>query len=175
MFFKMRSAYFVAAMSTVLTVAAVASAKYGAHKSHIAFTATGPLGMGIEGTVEKLAVEEDDKTITFKTSIADVKTGIPQRDSHLKTIIKEHPVKLVLSKDQLDSKPKKGGTVTGSLTLNNKKKDVPVKYDIDGAKHVTATFDFDLTKHGVDKDALCKLGVCAKPNGTVKVTFDLTE
>ncbi len=67
MFFKMRTAYFVAAISSVLTVAAVASAKYAVDAPKIQVHAKGPAGMSIEGVSNTLKVDEDDKTVTFKT------------------------------------------------------------------------------------------------------------
>ena len=74
MFFKMRSAYFVAAISTVLTVAAVASAKYKAQDPKIQVHAKGPAGMSIDGVSNTLKIEQDDKFYKFKTYLNTIDT-----------------------------------------------------------------------------------------------------
>jgi hypothetical protein len=57
---KIRSVYFTAAISAVLTVAAVASAKYKAENPKIVFHAKGPGGLAIEGKSSVLKISEDD-------------------------------------------------------------------------------------------------------------------
>jgi polyisoprenoid-binding protein YceI len=178
MFFKMRSAYFVAAVSAVLSVAAVASAKYKTEKPQIVVHAKGPAGMKIEGKSSKLVIDEDDKTITFKTFLNSIDTGNGQRNTHMQErfeAAKFSDIRLTLDKAAIDTKEKEGKVVDGTLTLHGKTKNgVKVKYDLKG-KHVHAKFDFDVTQHGIDKDQLCAFHVCADPAGWVEVDFDLKD
>src|SRR5436305_30153 len=83
MFFKIRSIYVTAALSAVLTVAAVASAKYKAENSKIVFHAKGPGGLAIEGKSSTLKITEDDKSVTFKTYMNTLDTGIGKRNEHM--------------------------------------------------------------------------------------------
>src|SRR4051812_35902270 len=83
MSFKMRSTYFAAALSAVLTVAAVASAKYKAHDPKILVHPKGPAGMAIEGKSNKLMIDEDDKNVTFKTFLNTIDTDNSMRNKHM--------------------------------------------------------------------------------------------
>jgi polyisoprenoid-binding protein YceI len=175
MFFKMRSAYFVAALSTVLSVAAVASAKYKAQDAKIQVHAKGPAGMKIEGKSSKLVIDEDDKTVTFKTFLNTIDTDNGQRNKHMQERFEadKHPdIKLTIDKDKIDAG--KGGTAPGTLNFHGVSKKVEVKYSVKG-KHVHASFDFDVTNHGVDKEKLCAFSVCAKTDVGVEVDFDLKD
>jgi len=175
MFFKMRSAYFVAALSAVLSVAAVASAKYKAQDAKILVHAKGPAGMKIEGKSSKLVIDEDDKSVTFKTFLNTIDTDNGQRNKHMQERFEadKHPdIKLTVEKDKIDAA--KGGSVPGTLTFHGVAKKVNVKYDVKG-KHVHAAFDFEVTNHGIDKEKLCAFSVCAKSEVAVEVDFDLKD
>jgi len=175
MFFKMRSAYFVAALSAVLSVAAVASAKYKAQDPKILVHAKGPAGMKIEGKSSKLVIDEDDKTVTFKTFLNTIDTGNGQRNTHMQERFEadKHPdIRLTVDKDKIDEK--KGGTVPGTLRFHGMSKKVDVKYDLKG-KHVHAGFNFDVTSHGIGKDQLCAYHVCAESAVAIEVDFDLKD
>lgn len=193
MFFKMRSAYSVAALSAVLTVAAVASAAYKAENASVVVHAKGPLGLNIDGKSSKLIVEETDKSVTFKTFLNTIDTGNGMRNTHMqKRLGHGHNAKgdevemfaitLSVPKDKVDSK--KGGSVTGTLTFHGVSKPVKVDYSIDGSKHVSAKFELNVFDHFPvtpkfsqdEKDKLlCNTGVCAKPEVKVEVSFDLKQ
>jgi hypothetical protein len=193
MFFKMRSAYSVAAISTILTAAAVASASYKAENPSVVIHAKGPLGLNIEGKSTKLIVEESDKSVSFKTFLNTIDTGNGMRNSHMQKRlghgfnsegkdIEIFEIKLSIPKDKVDSK--KGGSVNGTLSFHGVSKPVKVEYSIEGNKHVSAKFEFNVFDHfpvtpkftAKDKDdLLCNTGVCAKPEVKVDVSFDLKE
>lgn len=193
MFFKMRSAYSVAATSAILTVAAVASAAYKAENPSVVVHAKGPLGLNIDGKSSKLVVEETDKSVSFKTFLNTIDTGNGMRNTHMQKRlghghnaegkeIELFAVTLSVPKDKVDSK--KGGSVTGTLTFHGVSKPVKVEYSIDGSKHVSAKFDFNVFDFfpvtpkftAEDKEKLlCNTGVCAKPEVKVEVSFDLKQ
>jgi hypothetical protein len=184
MFFKMRSAYSVAAISAILTVAAVASAKYKAESPKVQMHAKGPAGMSIDGTSSTLNISEDDKTVNFTTFLNTIDTKNSKRNEHMQKRlgyvkkgdkdVEAFEIKLSVPKDKVD--PKKGGSVGGTLTFHNQSKPVTVKYDVSG-KHIHATFGFDVTKHGIAEEDLCfepkTKSICAKTNVEVEVDFDL--
>jgi len=193
MFFKMRSAYSVAAISATLTVAAVASAAYKAENPSVVIHAKGPLGLNIEGKSSKLIVEETDKTVSFKTFLNTIDTGNGMRNTHMQKRlghgynskgdeVELFGITLSVPKDKVDSK--KSGAVSGDLTFHGVTKKVKVDYSIDGSKHVSAKFEFNVFDYfpvtpkfsAEDKDKLlCNTGVCAKPEVKVDVSFDLKE
>ena len=179
MFFKMRSAYSVAAISAILTVAAVASAKYSVEAPKIAVHAKGPAGMSIEGVSNTLKVEEDDKNVTFKTFLNTIDTKNSKRNEHLQERFeakKFGAITLTLAKDKIDSK--NGGSVPGTLNFHGVSKAVTVKYDVSG-KHIKASFGFEVMQHGIKEEDLCfepkTKSICAKNHVDIDVEFDLKE
>ena len=125
MFFKMRSAYFVAAISTVLTVAAVASAKYKAHDPKIQVHAKGPAGMSIDGVSTTLKIEQDDKFYKFKTYLNTIDTKNSKRNDHMQERLeakKYGSIVLSVPASQVDAK--KSGSFKGQLMFHGKEKDV---------------------------------------------------
>ena len=179
MFFKMRSAYFVAAISTVLTVAAVASAKYKAQSPKIQVHAKGPAGMSIDGVSNTLKIDQDDKVYKFKTYLNTIDTKNGKRNDHMQERLEAKKYgEIVLSVPLTLVDPKKSGGFKGQLMFHGKEKEVDVKYSVDG-KHVHATFGFDVTKHGVKEEDLCfepkTKSICAKTHVDVEVDFDLAE
>src|SRR5450432_2876614 len=122
MFFKTRSAHSVAAISAILTVAAVASASYKAENPSVVIHAKGPLGLNIDGKSSKLVVEESEKSVSFKTFLNTIDTGNGMRNTHMQKRlghgfsadgkeIEMFEIKLTLPKDKVSSK--KGGSVDG--------------------------------------------------------------
>jgi len=172
MFSKIRSVYFTAAISAILTVTAVASA-YKASGTKIVFHAKGPGGLAIEGKSSTLKIKEDDKSIIFTTYMNTMNTGIGKRNEHMQKRFKasDFPnIVLTVAKDKAD--PKKSGSVPGSLEFHGIKKSVTVKYSVDG-KHISANFGFNIKDHGITDEDVCEMGVCAKPDVKVDVDFDL--
>lgn len=180
MFFKMRSAYSVAAISAVLTVAAVASAKYKAGNPEILVHAKGPLGLRIDGKSHKLSIEEGEKSVTFRTFVNTIDTGNGMRNEHMqKRLGQILDITLTVPKDKAD--PKKSGSVGGLLNFHGVSKPVTVNYTVDGS-HVNAKFSFNVFDHFPVNDKfskddqdklLCNTGVCAKPGVDVEVNFDV--
>lgn len=179
MLFKMRSAYFAAVLSSVLTVAAIASAKYAAQNPKIQVHAKGPAGMSIEGVSNTLKIEEDDSTIRFRTFLNTIDTKNSKRNDHMQDRLeaKKHgAIVLSVAKSAID--PKKGATVPAKLNFHGVEKDISVKYDVSG-KHIHASFGFDVTKHGVKEEDLCfepkTKSICAKTHVDVEVDFDFEQ
>jgi polyisoprenoid-binding protein YceI len=175
MFSKIRSVYFTAAISAVLTVAAVASASYKPDNTKIVFHAKGPGGLAIEGKSSTLKIKEDDKSVIFTTYMNTLDTGIGKRNEHMQKRFKaaDFPnIILTVSKDKAD--PKKGGTVPGMLSFHGQEKPVKVTYSVDG-KHIKASFNVNIKDHGITDDDVCEMHVCAKPDVAVDVDFDLKD
>jgi polyisoprenoid-binding protein YceI len=175
MLFKIRSVYFTAAISAVLTVAAVASAKYKAESPHIVVHARGAGGLHIEGKSSKLMIDEDDKTVTFKTFLNTIDTGIGKRNEHMQERFqadKFPDITLSVAKDKID--PKGGGTIPGMLKFHGVEKPVSVKYSVKD-KQVEASFAFDIRNHGITDKDVCAFGVCAKPDVSIDVSFSLKD
>jgi len=179
MFFKMRSAYFAAALASVLTVAAVASAKYKAQNPKIQVHAKGPAGMKIEGVSNTLKIDEDEKVVKFKTYLNTIDTKNGKRNDHMQNRFeaKKHG-EIVLSVPRTLADPKAGNTVDGKLRFHGVEKDVKVKYDVSGS-HIHAAFSFDVTHHGINKKDLCfeptTESICAQVLVSVEVDFDLAN
>jgi polyisoprenoid-binding protein YceI len=179
MFFKMRSAYFAAAFASVLTVAAVASAKYKAQNPKIQVHAKGPAGMSIEGVSNTLKIDEDEKVVKFKTYLNTIDTKNSKRNDHMQNRFEGKKYgEIVLSVARTLVDPKAGNTVDGKLTFHGVEKDVKVKYEVSG-NHIHASFGFDVTKHGVKEEDLCfepkTKSICAKTRVDVEVDFDLKD
>ncbi|HKO46905.1 MAG TPA: YceI family protein [Polyangiaceae bacterium] len=179
MFFKMRSAYFVAAISTVLTVAAVASAKYKAENAKIQVHAKGPAGMSIDGVSTTLKISKDDKNYKFKTFLNTIDTKNAKRNDHMQERLEAKKFgEIVLAVPLTLVDPNKGATVPGTLKFHGIEKDVSVKYEVSG-KHIHAEFGFDVKKHGIKEEDLCfepkTKSICAKTHVDVEVDFDLKD
>jgi len=187
MFFKMRSAYSVAALSAILTVAAVASAKYKAEAPKVQMHAKGPAGMSIDGTSSTLNISEDDKSVTFTTFLNTIDTKNSKRNDHMQKRlgfvkgkegkdVQAFAISLSVPKDKIDAH--KGGTVEGTLSFHHQSKPVSVTYTVAG-KHVHAGFAFDVTRHGIAEEDLCfepkTKSICAKTKVEVEVDFDLAS
>jgi polyisoprenoid-binding protein YceI len=175
MFSKIRSVYFTAAISAVLTLAAVASANYKAEKPQITVHAKGAGGLAIEGKSSKLSVKEDDKTVTFTTFLNTIDTGIGKRNEHMQERFQaeKYPdITLSVSKDKIDAKG--GGTIPGTLKFHGVEKPVSVKYTVKD-KQVDASFAFNIKDHGITDKDVCAFGVCAHPDVTVDVHFGLKD
>lgn len=180
MLFKMRSAYFVAAACSILTVTAVASAKYKLQNQQIQVKAYGPGGMEINGKSSNLVLDESDKTLSFKGFLNAVNTGISKRNEHLQERFdakedKYNSVVVTIPKDAIDEKVKTDATVKGTLKFHDQSKPVLVTYSVNEKKHVNASFSFKVTDHGIDAKKLCYMGVCAKETVKVIVDFDLSS
>jgi len=192
MSFKMRSAYFVAAISAALTVAAVASAKYAVDSPKIQIHAKGK-AISLDGVSHTLKIKEDDSNLTFTTYLNTFDTKNAKRNEHMQERVGRKPgkdkdgkdieidlfeIKLAVPKDKVDAK--KGGKVEGQLTFREATKKVPVTYVVTD-KHVHATFDLDVSNYGVKWEKLCldpehpvKL-TCVDPAVNVEVDFDLKD
>lgn len=175
MSFKIRSVYTAAILSAVMTVAAVASAKYSASDVKLTVFAHGPIGFDIKGESKKLDVTEDDKNVNFRAYFNAIDTKNSTRNEHMQKRVGKNQTDVILSIAKSDIEKKKAsGTVKGVLQLNKVKKDVSIAYTYDAAtKKAHGSFAIDIVKDfGVDGEELCNKGICAKPN--VEITADLT-
>jgi len=199
MLFKMRSAYFAAALSTVLTVAAVASAKYSAQSPTVTVHAKGPAGMKIDGESKTLKIDEDDKNVVFRTYLNTIDTKNSGRNKHLQerlgkivkkgkdgkpevddkgqpVLVDHFEIKLTVPKDKIDI-TKGGGTIPGTLSFHAMSKAVTVTYKVGSDKKVHGEFGFDVMQHGIKEEDLCfepkTKSICAKAHVDVEVDFTL--
>jgi len=176
---KIRSFFFTAAASAVFTVAAVAAAKYKIAGPSIAFNASGPGGLAINGKSSSLKISEDDKNITFTTFMNTLDTGIGMRNDHMQEKFeakKFATVVLVVPQSSVDAKDKGDTKFSGKLTLHGVTNSVDGIYKVKGG-HVTAILpDVDVSKYGIKpKEDLCRFGACASPNVKVTVQFDISQ
>jgi polyisoprenoid-binding protein YceI len=175
MLHKIRSIYFTAAISAVLTVAAVASAKYKAESPKIVVHAKGAGGLAIEGKSSKLMISEDEKNVTFKTFLNTIDTGIGKRNEHMQERFQadKYPeITVVIAKDKVDTKG--SGSVPATLLFHGVTKPIVVKYSVKD-KQVEASFGFNVKNHGIEDKDICAFGVCAHPDVLVDVNFGLKE
>jgi hypothetical protein len=158
-----------------LTFALTASAELPTvSKSKVSFHATGPAGLGIDGTGNDVTVEKSGKSVVFKTSVKGMKTGNGMRDGHLNDYldVKTWPhASLSVDEDKL-SGARKGNTISGKFKLHGKAVDKKVKYKVDG-NAVTANFDVNLLDHFEKVPGY--LGVEVKPKVTVEVKFTVKD
>ena len=83
-----------------------------------------------------------------------------------------------VARAELDAANAKG-KLKGALQRAFKTSDVTVKYKVkeDGGKYtiVSASFDFDYTKHVADGKKVCLMLVCVKPTVSITITGGVVE
>ena len=190
MFFKMRSAYFVATLASVLTVAAVASAKYSVTAPKILMKAKGPVGVKIDGESNDLTFIEGETNFIFKTKLSKMDTKNPGRNEHMKTRFEASTfdeITLSVPKDKVDisntPKDKEGNDVPrwvkGTLKFHGiEREKLVIGYTVKD-KRVNAFFTFDVLKHNIPEKNLCfeprTKSICAQKDVELKVEFTVKE
>ena len=164
--------------ATAIAVPAVAIAKHtmkGDGDKHVPmafFTAKLNAGGGIDGKTADISLSDDDNNIVVKVDLGRINTGMKLRNEHFQTKFLKGKKNAVLTVKKADVKGKKSGEVTAKLKLNDKEKDVTVKFskEEDGDRlKVTGSTNTKYTDFGWEK--MCYLGVCVEEG--VKVSADM--
>jgi polyisoprenoid-binding protein YceI len=149
--------------------------------THVAFVATGPAGLSIEGTTSDLKVSSTDASVVVAVPLANLTTGISLRDHHMRDRYLEVPrfpeASLTIARAQLKL-PAKGdqpvqADVPASLTLHGQTHNVSVHYEAhnDGPLSVSGRFHLVMTDFGITVPTY--LGVTVKPDVDVTASFKL--
>lgn len=144
----------------------------------MSFHATGPGGLGIEGTGNDVTVREQDKVVHVSVGLATLKTGIELRDRHMKEKYLETPkyprAELTVAKSKL-SLPGEGDA-EGSLTLHGVTRPIRVHYVAKGTDKelsVSGTLKLNIKEFGIEVPSY--LGVTVKPDVNVAVRFGAVD
>ncbi len=148
----------------------------------ITFSATGTVGLKIEGNTTKVTVADDGKNVVVGTLLKDLDTGIGLRNRHMAEDIEaeKYPeVTLSIASDALkgleDGKSVEGDG-KGTLTLHGKSKEVAFKHkttckasscDVDATANLNLK-DFDIKVRSY-------MGVTVKPDVTIRAKFSLSK
>lgn len=176
---RRQSLLVTATLGAALTFSLVAAAKLSkVDTSTASFHATGPAGLGIDGSTTETTVADDGTKVTITVPLANLSTGIGLRDKHMKEHIEadtfpnaslEVPrANLVFPKAGADT----SADAKGTFKLHGKSKEVTFHYTakLDGSNYaVTGTATINLTDYGIAVPSY--LGVAVKPDINVKVSF----
>lgn len=175
----------VLGLSTLLaacTLSLAAAAKLSSiGDSNVTFETSGK-GLKLEGKGSSIRAEETDGKLVLTSAVQGIKTGIDERDKHLKTKyidVKKHPqIKLTIDKSKLtlpeDGKRVKG-TATGELSLAGKTKSVKVNYSAartGSDYHVDGSFQFNVSDF---MKRPCLTVICVAETVNVKAKFKLRD
>jgi polyisoprenoid-binding protein YceI len=168
-------------LSLGLAVGVAQAALTGSGK--LEFHAKGPMGLKIDGT-GPLTVAEDGGLLKFTSPFAKLDTGMDMRNKHMRERMHadKHPnVTFQVERSKLKF-PTDGqsveGKAEGSIQLNGVTKPAAFTYKAAraGATYtVSGDLGVNVTNHGIKEDDLCEMGVCAKPDVKVHVTFKVNE
>jgi hypothetical protein len=175
----MRSIANFAPVLAALTFALTASADVPKiHQSSVSFTATGPAGLAIKGTGNKVSAEKaEGGKVLFRSSIWNMKTGMELRDGHLNDHLKADAKKtatLTISEKVVEEckKPGCSGKAKADFSMNGATKQVDVTYDSKkddkGKLVVNGSFKIIISDY-IKKP--CYLGVCV--NDEIKINVAL--
>lgn len=154
-------------------------------KPKVAFFAVGSPGfLDIEGTSSDLACTDDGTTLTCSHALDTLDTGIELRDDHMKTKFlqtAQYPkASIALAKASIPWPTEVGkeakGTVAASFTAHGVTQPAVVNYAVKKSKtgfRVTAKFDFDISKHGIEVPSY--LGVTVDSAMRAEVSLDLVD
>ena len=149
----------------------------------VSFAATGTV-MDMEGVGTTLTVADDGTTVTFTVPMKTVSTDNSLRDDHMHNTYLEvgkFPdvvVAVPKAEFKLPAAPgdKLKGSVTGTFTAHGVTQPVKVNYAAkrgDAGTKVEATFDFDVSKHGIAIPSY--LGVTLDPKMKGAATVELVD
>lgn len=171
--------------ATVLVAGMAHAALHGSGK--LEFHAKGPMGLKIDGT-GPLSVTEEGGILKFSSPFAKLDTGMELRNKHMRERMHagKHPTvtfqiersKLKVPADGQQISVEKKDGVTGTVQLNGVSKPVTIAYKakrVGNEFTVAGGFDINVSNHGISEKDLCEMGVCAKPDVTIVVSFKLNE
>jgi polyisoprenoid-binding protein YceI len=149
----------------------------------VAFYATGPVGLTIEGKTSALELTEDAGRVTLRVPLAKLDTGISLRNKHMREKyleVQRFPAATLVVRAASLKLPAAGKSTTstadGEVTIRDKTKTTPVKYtvtEVGGRYKVAGEFTINIKDYGIEVPSY--LGVTVKPVVTVKARFEVTE
>jgi polyisoprenoid-binding protein YceI len=150
-----------------------------ASDAKVAFEATGPGGMKIDGTTADLTVADDGTTITVTVPLTNLSTGIGLRDKHMKEKyleVDKYP-NAVLTIPRAGLKIPHAGEqaaadVGGTVQIHGQTRPVTVHYDARGDGSTVAAhgaFRVNMNEFGITVPVY--LGVTVKPDVDVSASF----
>jgi polyisoprenoid-binding protein YceI len=169
--------------AVTIAVCVCAGAAYGDIKesrdAHVAFQATGPAGMKIDGTTTEMSVTEKDGNVTVDVPLGNLTTGIALRDRHMKEkyldVAKYPSATLVVARAALKT-PAAGAKVQAdvpaSVTIHGQSRPVTIHYSATGEAGgfaVDGAFHVKMDEFGIA--APTYLGVSVKPDVDVTARF----
>lgn len=151
----------------------------GPTDSHVAFAASGPAGMKIEGATSDLQVADKGDNIIITVPLANLTTGIGLRDKHMKEKyleVQKYPLAILSvgrSTLKLPSGDDKIETdVPSTISIHGQTRPASVHYEVkrDGTTLVTrGRFHINMTDFGITVPSY--LGVTVKPDIDVSANF----
>jgi len=163
----------------VLLSVAAHAALSSATDAKVVFDATGPAGLGIEGTTSDLQAAESNGNLTLTVNLTRLTTGIGVRDKHTKETYLQVPTYpttvLVVARSALavpTGDQKAEATVPGTLTLHGQTHPVSVHYDAKrDASGIVVHGGFHVNMNDFGIQVPSYLGVTVKPGVEVHATF----
>lgn len=170
-------------VSSFVCILSASTAGYAALSSasdaHVAFEATGPAGLKIDGSTPDLSVSEADGNVLITVPLANLTTGISLRDHHMKEKYLEVPKYpagvLTVAKSALRVPPAGGqvdSDIPGTLVLHGQTRPVSVHYSAKSDGTTTSAqgkFRINMTEFGIVVPTY--LGVTVKPDVDVSASF----
>jgi polyisoprenoid-binding protein YceI len=174
----------VALSSGLLGLATRAQATLSAPADgHVAFQASGPAGMTIEGTTAELGIADQGDNIVITVPLANLTTGISLRDRHMKEKyleVQKYPsatLTIARSALKLPSAADKVETdVPSTVNIHGQARPVVVHYEAkkDGATlSARGKFHINMRDFGIEVPSY--LGVTVKPDVDVSANFRVAE
>lgn len=169
----------------VATVLVLPSAAFAAfHEtgaSNVTFTATGTMGLRLEGRAHHLTVRDDGTTVTVTVPLTHVTTGIDLRDEHTRAFldVAHHPnATLTVPRSALaiPSGAATQGDAHGTMTIHGQSHDVAFHYSAEpGADgiHVRGTTRVDVRHYGLEAPSY--LGVHVNPDVAIHFDFHVQD
>jgi polyisoprenoid-binding protein YceI len=174
----------LAALLVASTVAISADARITRTGSpQVAFHASGPAGMRINGTTHDLDVDDRGASIVIRVPLANLTTGIGLRDHHMRDKylqVGSYPnAELTVPRNAISFPAGNGtssGNATGSMALHGHSKNVNFHYTLarsGGQLRVAGTTTVNMRDYGIVVPSY--LGITVKPDVDVEVQFTASE
>lgn len=174
----------LAVLFVASTVALTADAKLARTGTpQVAFHASGPAGMKIQGTTSDLEVDEQGSRIVVRVPLKNLATGIALRDHHMREKylqVGSYPnAELTVDRSAIHmpagSDPV-SGDATGTMALHGKTHATKFHYTVarsGSTMRVLGTTRLDMRDYGINVPSY--LGITVKPEVDVEVQFTATE
>ena len=167
----------------VLAVPLAASAAFRASGSpNVSFSATGPVGMRIDGSTHDLSVIDDGTHVTVRVGLRTLSTGIDLRDRHMRDRYLEvgrfPNAELVVERSALrvPTTAPVSGNARGTFRLHGRTRPVQFRYEArrQGTSiRVTGRASIDMTQYGIEAPSY--MGVTVRSNVDINVRFAVSD